>query len=83
MSRKASSHLEAVADRDAFERASTPEHPAESGERSVCRRISRSVPAFGRHAAVDAKINVKISGCSELGIPPFGQTAKDGPPAFA
>jgi hypothetical protein len=44
MSRKASSHLEAVADRDPFGKAWTLDHPDENGERSLCHRISRVCP---------------------------------------
>jgi hypothetical protein len=81
MSRKESSHLEAVADRYPFGKAWRLDHPAENGERSVVAAFPASVPAFHGHVAGGAKINAKISSCSDWGIPPFAQTAKDGPPA--
>jgi hypothetical protein len=72
MSRKASSHLEAVADRDPFEKR---------GRRTTRPRMGNvpSVTAFRGHGADDPTIDVKISECSDLGIPSFAQTANDGP----
>jgi hypothetical protein len=71
MSRNASSHLEAVADRAPFGKAWMLDHPDENGNVPSVTAFPASVPAFRGHGAGGAKINVKISGCSDLGIPSF------------